>query len=63
MPTFRPETFQREALLILTLRMRDPKASRVVWKSYAALPPTNRQDKTLSHMDGVVARMLKNFPP
>jgi len=62
-PTFRPDTFQREALLILRLRMHDPKADKVVWTSYAALPPTNNRAKTLARVDGVVARMLRKFPP
>jgi len=62
-PTFRPDTFRREALLILTLSMRDPKTDKVVWTSYAALPPTNSREKTLAHLDEVVGRMLRQFPP
>lgn len=62
-PTFRPDTFQREALLILKLSMRDPKVNKVVWTSYAALPPTNDREKTLSRIDNVVTRMLRKFPP
>ena len=62
-PTFRPDTFQREALLILKLSIRDPKVDKVVWTSYAALPPTNSRERTLSKVDRVVARILRKFPP
>ena len=62
-PTFRPETFQREALLILTLSMLDPTTDKVVWTSYAALPPTNDWQKVRSNIDRVVTRILKKFPP
>ena len=39
-PTFRPDTFQREALLILKLSIRDPKVDRVVARILRKFPPS-----------------------